>query len=173
MKVTGSRNVIKRCHIAGTGDDTNDIADSYSLYVSGAENLFEQCVIGLDTIDRGSAANSEIYLAAGCNRTIFRDCYIISRLQHSTNSPFVRVAGGSMGNPSTVIFDNCKFIATSTNYGFAQTYAFVFTAAYTAGQIYVVNCSTNSTNWGVAANHLLIHNSVSNTGYNQGLAYSS
>lgn len=174
MKVSGNRNYLRNCHIAGIGDDTNDIASAYSLYISGAENVFDRCVIGLDTIDRGSAANSEIYFAAGANRNYFKDCIIISRLQHSTNSPQVRVAGGAMGNPGPIaIFDNCMFVNCSTNYGFAQTYVFVFTAAPTAGIMVVRNSFANATNWGVAGNHLILQNSVSNAGYNEGLGYSS
>jgi hypothetical protein len=174
VSVTGNRNVFYGCHLAGIGHDNNDIANAYSLYVSGQENVFERCVIGLDSIDRGTAANSEIYFAAGALRNYFKDCLIIGRIQHNTNSPHVRCAGGAMGNPGSIaIFDNCKFISSATNYGYTQTYAIVFTAAPTAGLMYVVNCSTNASNWGAAGNHLLIHNSVSNTGYNQGLAYSS
>lgn len=174
LKLTGNRNRFLNCHIAGIGNDANDIASAYSLYISGEENVFERCVIGLDTIDRGTAANSEIYFAAGAARNYFKDCIIISRLQHSTNSPQVRVAGGAMGNPGPIaIFDNCMFINCSTNYGFAQTYVFVFTAAPTAGIMVVRNSFANATNWGVAGNNLILNNSVANTGYNQGLGYSS
>ncbi len=174
MKVTGSRNYLRNCHIAGIGNDANDIASAYSLYLSGAENVFERCVIGLDTIDRGSAANSEIYFAAGALRNYFKDCIIISRLQHSTNSPQVRVVGGAMGNPGPMgIFDNCLFINCSTNYVYAQTYVFVFTAAPTAGIMVVRNSFANATNWGVAGNHLILHNSTANAAYNEGLGYSS
>ena len=174
MKVTGNRNYLRNCHIAGMGNDLNDIASAYSLYVSGEENVFDRCVIGLDSTDRGSAVNSEIYFAAGATRNYFKDCIIISRLQHSTNSPQVRVAGGAMGNPGPIaIFDNCQFINCSVNYGFDQTYVFVFTAAPTAGIMVVRNSFANATNWGAGGNHLILHNSVANTGYNQGLGYSS
>jgi hypothetical protein len=174
LKVTGDRNVFEKCHIAGIGNDANDIADAYSLYISGQENFFNRCVIGLDTIDRGSAANSEIYFAAGALRNYFKNCIILMRLQHATNSPFVRVAGGAMGNPGPIaIFDNCLFIHCSTNYVYAQDYAFVFTAAPTAGIMVVRNSFTTASAWGAAGNHLIVHNSVSNTGYNQGLGYSA
>lgn len=175
MNVTGNRNHLFRCHIAGIGNDLNDIAGAYSLRLAGAENLFEECVIGLDTIDRGSAANSEIYIAAGGLRNVFKNCIIISRLQHSTNSPQVRIAGGAMGNPGPIaVFDNCLFINTSTNYGYPQTYVIVHTAAPTAGVTILKNCSgIGATNWGVAGNHLILHNSATNSGYTDGVGYSS
>lgn len=174
VKVSGSRNVFRNVHFAGIGADENDIAGAYSLWLTGQENYFENCVIGLDTIDRGSAANQELLISAGAVRNYFKNCLFIMRLQHATNSPFVRIAGGAMGNPGPVaVFDNCLFLHSSTNYGYAQDLAIVFTATPTAGIVVVRNSTTTATAWGAASNNLKVQNSVSNTGYNQGILYSS
>jgi len=175
FNLTGMRNVIASCHIAGIGNDANDIAGAYSLRIAGAENFITNSVIGLDTIDRGSAANSEIYVPTGATRNLVKDSYIVSRLQHSTNSPQVRVAGGAMGNPGLLVgFDGCRFLNSSTNYGYAQTYVVVHTAAPTAGFMLIENCvGVGATNWGVAGNNLILHNSATNTGYTFGVGYSS
>lgn len=174
LNLTGSRNLITNCQISGIGSDEMDIAGAYSLRLAGAENVIRQSYIGLDTIDRGSAANSEIYIPTGGLRNYLEDCKIVSRIQHSTNSPQVRIAGGAMGNPGLIVgFNKCAFLNSSTNYGYAQTYAIVFTAAPTAGFVMVENSFGNVTNWGAAGNKLFIHNSTLNTGYNDGIAYSS
>jgi hypothetical protein len=86
----GQRNHFKNCHIAGIGNDNNDIAGAYSLYLKGnaTENYFEDCVIGCDTISRGSANSIyEIYMdtdtgvvsGAKPARNIFKGCYKIGR----------------------------------------------------------------------------------------------
>lgn len=60
FNLTGQRNRIENCHLAGIGNDANDIAGAYSLRLAGSENLFVRSTIGLDTIGRGTADNAEI-----------------------------------------------------------------------------------------------------------------
>lgn len=136
MKVTGDRNVIKGCHIAGIGHDTNDAAGAYSLQiVGGDENLFEDCVIGLDTIARGTAANHEILLSAGSNaRNIFRKSKIITYAE-ATGHVFVkRVSGGS---DRFTLFEDVVFINTGTS---TMAQAFDVTAGGSpAGQVILMN----------------------------------
>jgi len=70
--VSGQRNHFVNCQISGIGHSELDDATSRSLKVTGAENLFTHCYIGLDTIIRGTAqAEVEIGDIA---RTIFEDC---------------------------------------------------------------------------------------------------
>lgn len=178
VKVSGSRNRFVNCHFAGIGNDANDIAGAYSLWITGAENVFENCVIGLDTIDRGSVdSNYEIILGTGCARTLFKNCIILSRLQHSTYHPQVFSAGAAvLGDPSFVEFNNCRFINTSTNYGYAQTDVFKFTSVLTAGYVLVTGDSTkvNATNWGstgTGSGRLLIHVKGTDTAKTDGGAY--
>jgi hypothetical protein len=77
MTVTGSRNYFGNCQIAGMGDTTGAAdAGSRSLKIGSAgsgENVFENCVIGLDTVSR-SAANASVELAGATPRNVFRRC---------------------------------------------------------------------------------------------------
>lgn len=175
FRVTGNRNYFSRCHFAGIGNDANDIADAYSLHLSGAENVFEDCIIGLDTVARGTAANSDLYIAAGGLRNIFRRCLFIARVEHNTNSPHVKIAGGAMGNAGLIVmFEDCKFLSVGVNYGNVNTYAIVHVAAPTAGfSVVDGRCETNAGNWGASGNHLYIAGTATLAGYNTHLLYNA
>jgi len=112
LNVTGSRNRFYRCHIAGIGHATMDTANNYSLQISGGEeNLFEDCVIGLDTIARGTAANSELRLVSGATRNIFRNC-LFTTYAEAAGHQFVLVPVN--GIDRYTLFDNCLFINMPT-----------------------------------------------------------
>lgn len=136
VQVTGDRNVFRRCHLAGIGHDTNDAAGAYSLELAGGdENLFEDCVIGLDTIARGTAANSEVLFSAGSNaRNIFRRCVFVTYAEAATHTFVKRVAGGS---DRFTLFEDCIFINTGTS---TMNQAFDVTAGGSpSGQMILVN----------------------------------
>ena len=69
--VSGSRNHLVNCFVAGMGDATasgpQTRAGSYSLKISGAENTVTNSTIGLDTVVR-SAANAELIVSGARNR---------------------------------------------------------------------------------------------------------
>ena len=143
VKVTGHRNVFRRCHFAGIGHDTNDAAGAYSLCLSGGtENLFEDCIIGLDTIARGTAANSEILFdAAGtadCNaRNIFRNCIILTYAEANTHQFIIRESAGS---DRFNLFDGCAFINAVP--GVTMNEALDITAGGSpAGALYFKDCA--------------------------------
>lgn len=70
--VSGQRNHFINCQISGIGDAELDDANSRSLKITGAENTFSHCYLGLDTVIRGTAtAEVEVGDIA---RTIFEDC---------------------------------------------------------------------------------------------------
>ncbi len=181
VKVSGARNRFFNCHFAGIGATTNDIDNAYSLWVTGAENLFENCVIGLDTVDRGATSNFnyEVLLGpttgtGGAARNVFRNCIFLSRLSSATKHPFIgTIVASPFGDPSFALFDNCKFIATSTNYGYTQTYAVKNTAALTAGGILLHNpAGLGVAAWAAAGNHVYVSGGPATlTGYNQSLGY--
>ncbi len=180
LNVQGSRNHFFRCHIAGIGNAANDIAGAYSLYVGGAdseENLFEQCVIGLDTIDRGGNANSEILLDHGCDRTVFRDCIILSRIKHATNHPQVKIGSAAvLSDPSFVLFERCLFINTWTGYGGTQTYIQAGGSNITnGGQIIYKDCIATGigTGFSAAGGRAYVLNTAINTAYTSGQAYNA
>ncbi len=105
VSVTGQRNHFINCQISGIGHSELDDATSRSLKVSGSENTFTHCYIGLDTIIRGTAT-SEVEIAAGAARNIFEDCIFNS---YTSLSTFKAVAATSLER--FALFKNCMFIA--------------------------------------------------------------
>ncbi len=113
MTVTGIRNHIKGCHIAGMGNVANDIAGAYSLNLKGAEeNLFEDCTIGQDTVQLGANVNSVVLFTNSSpanTRNWFRGCRFLVDTSHATNCLFAR--GGGAGNiDRETVFEDCLFI---------------------------------------------------------------
>lgn len=113
--VSGSRNYFKNVFFAGMGDATAlgpaTRAGSYSLTVSGSENYFEDCTIGLDTIVR-SAANSELIVSGVRNR--FRHCDL--RSNSVTAGKFLVKIDNSGGDLRDTIFDDCLFFNFTENW---------------------------------------------------------
>ena len=98
MNVTGQRNHIIGCQIAGMGATTNDISGSYSLAITGgAENVFEDCAIGQNTVQLGAGtSNSVILFASGATRNIFKRCIVQLNTSSATACLFLRAVAGSM-----------------------------------------------------------------------------
>lgn len=89
--VTGQRCYFKNVHFAGGGNATVRAGTLMrSLVVDGGggngENVFDSCMIGLDTVDT-AGVNYELELRGSTPRNLFRDCYIPKRT----------VAGGAGG----------------------------------------------------------------------------
>lgn len=124
FKLTGQRNYIQGCHIAGIGHANNDIAGAYSLNISaGAENLIENCTIGVDTITRGAAANAEIKVDTAATRNEFRNCKILGLTNHATNWKFLD-ASASGCIDRYLSFSDCIFLNATGSTGTALTQAF-------------------------------------------------
>jgi len=142
--VTGSRNHFYRCHIAGIGNDANDIAGASSLLLDGAsENVFEECIIGLGTTGAGTAANAEIEFKNQASRNIFKNCLITRRLDHTSNHPLVLVTGAT-GIQDLNIFERCGFVSWDPNRAIAQSGVFKFSAPKTSGEIILDACYATS-----------------------------
>lgn len=105
LSVTGERNFIKNCQISGIGHSELDDATSRSLKLSGSENTFEGCYIGLDTVIRATAT-AEVEISAGA-RNIFRKCHFETYTSLSTFK-MVTVATGC---DRFVKFEDCDFHA--------------------------------------------------------------
>lgn len=105
--VSGDRNYFRNCHFAGIGHATNDAAGAYSLKLTGGENVFENCVIGIDTIARGTAANSEILLSGGAERNVFKNCIILTYAEAATHQFLTKE---SAGIDRFCLFENCVFM---------------------------------------------------------------
>ncbi len=137
--VTGERNYFYRCHFAGIGDDLQDNTGAYSLKVTGDENLFEECVIGIDTIGSGSAVNSEILFSGTATRNIFKNCIINTWAQAAAHQ---FVTFGAAAIDRFVLFDNCTFINAGAveGPGNVMTEAFSVNAA-PGGNILLKDCA--------------------------------
>jgi hypothetical protein len=106
VTVTGMRNRFVKCMISGMGDTTLDYAGSNSLTLSGAENVFEDCYIGLDTIIRATSV-TEVILSGAAPRNIFKRCHFRT---YTSGTTFKLIT-----IPTTAdrfqLFENCYFTA--------------------------------------------------------------
>jgi hypothetical protein len=112
--VSGSRNHFVNCFFAGMGHATAAArAGSYSLKVTGAENAFERCTVGLASQCR-TAANTELWLTGECNRNKFIDSEIVS--WSVTNGKFgVKLDASAV--PYTLLFKNTAFYNLNSDNG--------------------------------------------------------
>jgi hypothetical protein len=171
MNVTGTRNKVFNCHISGMGHADNVIANAYSLALTGAaENLFERCTIGLDTIPRATNTTSEIRVLTAATRNEFKDCKIVSQIGHATYSPYVYFVGATAID-RWILFDNCKFMNFATNYGFTQTYAMAHSATPTQGAVIINGGICMATYWANTGNHVYLSAPPVNTAYTGGSGY--
>ena len=142
FKAAGMRNRVVNCMIAGIGADTNDIAGAYSLYLNGAqETSFEECQIGLATIDAGTAVNSEILIAAGTNGAVkniqFVGGKVYRRIEHATQHPLVKIAAAASIDNLIEFKRNFGFVSFSTGDVYSNASPFKFVAQPTQGKIIV------------------------------------
>lgn len=133
--VSGNRNYFENCFIVGMGHATPAArAGSYSMNVTGAENCFVHCSIGLDTIVR-SAANSELIVAG--ERNSFYSCEL--RSDSVTSGKFLVKIDASK-DLRDIRFDSCLFYNYSTNWATGIANAFTVTGGNTHWIILGGNC---------------------------------
>ena len=138
LLVTGQRNLFYNCQISGIGHDDMDVSGAYSLSIAGgAENTFDGCYIGLDTIARGTATNTEIVFSSHATRNLFKNC-IIATYAEAAGHTFITAAAGSLDR--FAMFRNCMFWNPINSAATSITEAFSVTAP-TGGTIIVDNCS--------------------------------
>lgn len=106
VTVSGDRNRIVNCQISGIGHSELDDAGSNSLTVSGSENTFDGCYIGLDTIIRATSV-TEVILSGTPTRNIFRDCHFNT---YTSGSTFKMITVPT-GADRFVKFLDCEFTA--------------------------------------------------------------
>lgn len=107
LEVSGQRNVIRNCQISGMGDLTAvaDVSGSRSLKLSGSENLFDHCYIGLDTAIRATMT-TEVEISAGARNT-FERCHFETYTSLST----FKMVSIATGCDRFVKFVDCDFVA--------------------------------------------------------------
>jgi len=164
--VSGDRNMFENCFFAGMGDATASgpfsRAGSYSLKVTGSENYFKNCTIGLDTVAR-TAANSELIVAGA--RNTFENCIIIAN--STTAGKFLVAVDNSGGDLRWNLFRNCTFINYSTNWGTGINNAFSMPAGGSTHFIALQNCQLVgvSVGWADTVTHLYSADPAANAGF--------
>lgn len=147
--VSGSRNHLVNCFIAGMGDATASgpfsRAGSYSLKVTGSENTVSGGTIGLDTVAR-TAANSELIVSGARNR--FVGCEI--RSNSTTSGKFLVKVDSSGGDLRDVQFEDVLFFNYSSNWATGITDAINMSITNTAYVILRGNCQFVGVGMGVA-----------------------
>lgn len=145
VSVTGERNHFQNCHFAGIGHATQDVSANYSLSVSGGENLFEDCVIGLDTISRATATY-EMIISGGVARNIFKRCLITS-MAGAAGFSFLSV--GATAIDRYTLFEDCSFINAIQSTASTMTEALSVAAGTSpGGMIILKNCTlVGATDW--------------------------
>jgi hypothetical protein len=158
--VSGDRNKFVNSHFAGMGDVTSSaVAGSYSLTVTGSENEFIDCTIGLDTILRGASNVAQLILGATgkrATRNVFKRCRIVSASE--TTGAFM---ASIVEADRYTIFDDCVFYNFSVNE--AVNLVDCFTDAETRTHDIIISGKSRLvgiTGWGTAAaiTHMWIEN---------------
>lgn len=139
VTVTGGRNKFDNCHIAGMGDAASaQNTGSRNLKISGTgENMFTNCVIGIDTVTR-TVANASVEFASGTPRNQFIDCVF----------PFMTSAAGVLGILGTgaacmdrfQYFDNCTFFNAIKSTSTTMTVLASLTSASPGGLMLFKQC---------------------------------
>ena len=168
-KISGDRNHFVNCFFAGMGHATAaGRSGSYSLKLTGAENAFERCTIGLATQCR-TAANTELWLTGECNRNQFRDCDIVS---WSVTAGKFLVKLDASAVPYTLTFRDCIFSNLNSNNGASGTVLTdaISDAATPMHHIYLHNClGEGFTGWADTATYIFSANAAPNNGFGLGL----
>ena len=167
--VSGSRNYFLNCFFAGMGHATAaGRAGSYSLKVTGAENCFERCSIGLATMCR-TAANTELWLTGECNRNQFRGCDIVS---WSVTAGKFLVKLDASAVPYTLTFRDCIFSNLNSDNGASGTPLTdaISDAATPMHHIYLHNCLAEGvTGWADTVTYVFGAGPAPNNGFGLGL----
>lgn len=161
VEVTGQRNYFENVHFAGIGNATQSATGSASLKINGgAENTFENCTMGVDTVARDADA-TEILFDTAATRNMFKNCRITSYIS-AAGFASVTVADGTAID-RWQIFDGCLFTTDSTNQAVSQTSVFSIPSGIVQGKIVLKNsyCLTDGTpDWDSNNRGIIWNNSV-------------
>jgi hypothetical protein len=113
--VSGMRNYFKNFFAAGMGHLTAAAqAGAYSLHVTGPENFFDRCAIGVSTIER-TAHNAELILSGtNCKRNHFRKTQFLSQ-SVDAGKVLIRIAADTQ--LWQLIFEECIWSNLAMNSG--------------------------------------------------------
>lgn len=152
LNVTGSRNMFLNCHIAGLADTASaQDAGSRSLKIGSGgsgENMFVNCVIGIDTVTR-TVANASVEFAGATPRNQFINC--VFPVMTSAATPLVVLGTGAGCVDRFQYFFNCMIINAVKSTSTTLTVAMSFTNAAPGGMIVLDQCTVvGATDWGDA-----------------------
>lgn len=138
LTVSGQRNAFINCDIEGMGDSTSATsATSRNVKLSGGENYFLHCNIGLDTVTR-TGANASVEFASGVARNYFENCTF----------PFLSGDGATLGIIATgaaamdrwQLFRGCVFVNCIKSTASAMTVLASVTNASPGGLLAYHDC---------------------------------
>lgn len=147
LTVTGQRNAFVNIQVGGIGDaGSAGDAGSRNVKVSGGENLFQGCTIGLDTVTR-SAANASVELSGAVPRTEFRDCDFPFMTSSATVLGILGTGNGCVDR--FTMFKNCAFLNAIKSTSTVMTQLASFTTASPGGMLVFQDCmSVGIGEWG-------------------------
>lgn len=135
VKVTGQRNRFINCQISGIGHSDLDDSGSNSLTITGAENTFEHCYIGLDTVIRATSV-TEVIISGTPARINFENCLF----ETYTSSTSFKIVSVGTGVDRFVRFRNCDFHAVQNITSSAKPSGALGVTTLN-GDVLVINCS--------------------------------
>lgn len=105
--VSGERNYFSNVQFGGAGDAASaQSTTSRSLKISGGENRFDRCQIGLDTVTR-TVANASLEFSGGAARNEFWDCNFPFYTSSATTLGILGSAASCIDR--TTLFRGCTF----------------------------------------------------------------
>lgn len=157
LTVSGQRNAFINCDIEGMGDTTASAdAGSRNILLSGGENYFSHCNIGLDTVARTNA-NASVEISSNAARNIFENC--IFPIDSSDGLQYMLLVAAAAGMDRYVLFKGCLFLNAL---GSGSTIlAQLFHMAASAGGIAIldINCGWIGTALGDATTKAQVYTS--------------
>jgi len=140
FNVTGSRNYFKNIDMGGLADaESAGSASARTLVIdTGAENTFEDCYIGLDTVTR-TAANASVEFKGGTARNTFKNC--IFPFMTSAATPLGIIGTGAACMDRWQLFRNCDFINNIKSTSTTMTVLASMSSASPGGMLMFKDCN--------------------------------
>lgn len=167
IDITGDRNYFGNVQFGGMGHAAGAArAGSYIINLSGGdENLFQNCFIGLETIQR-SAANASVLLTLG-QRNEFRGC--VFPVNSSASSPLVLNANTSGAlNGSAMYFRECMAYYLRNISGATQPAVLATVHASVNGLILFDRTTHNMAKYAAATNNIMVSGFAIGNGFSSG-----
>ena len=135
---SGSRNYYNNVNFGGMGDAASaQDTGSRSLKITGSENTFINCEVGLDTVTR-TVANASLEFASGVARNTFLGCNF--PFQTSASTPLGIIVSAASGIDRWQKFDRCTF--TNNVQSTSTTMAALSTLPASAGGLLLIKDCT-------------------------------